>query len=44
MNFSYCCSNREQAILTLLFCYLDEMDLIWGVQHLVFVKLLPCVV
>ena len=37
MNLSYNCSDCVQAILILLFCSLDEMDLIWGVQHLVFV-------
>ena len=38
INLSYHCSDCVQAILILLFCSLDEMDLVWGVQHLVFVK------
>ena len=37
MNLSYHCSDCVQAILILLFCSMGEMDLIWGVQHLVFV-------
>ena len=38
MNLSYHCSDCVQAILILLFCSLDVIDSIWGVQHLVFVK------
>ena len=37
MNLSYHCFDCIQTILILLFCSMGEMDLIWGVQHLVFV-------